>query len=166
MLAAAFVIPYMVPANFGLNDMWFIWFPAYTAPANAPGIASINWIPSRSQPSHATPSKPNDGTIEAKIRNKYTTWEAIKYHVTTLYEIIVFVLNVAKKICNLCTEFVIIVKLNVPSELNNLYDVDTDRYPLLKSQSAKMLVNIPNIQLVKYGMEDKIAFWKKKTKGQ
>lgn len=48
--------------------------------------------------------------------------------------------------------------MNVPIELNNLYEVDTERYPLLKSQSAKMLVNIPKIQLVKYGIEDKIAF--------
>jgi hypothetical protein len=65
MFAAAFVMPYIVPANLGLRAMWFIWLPAYTAPANAPGKASNSCTATRSHPTYATPNRPRDGTIEA-----------------------------------------------------------------------------------------------------
>lgn len=46
----------------------------------------------------------------------------------------------------------------VLKELKTLYEVVNDKYPLLNSQSATILVKIPIHQLVKYGIADKIAF--------
>lgn len=77
-LAAALVMPYMVPAYFGLKAMWFIWLPAYTAPAKAPGIASMSCIAVLSQPNQATPKSPREGTTDAKVRQIFLICRHLK----------------------------------------------------------------------------------------
>lgn len=98
-------------------------------------IESSNNTDNLSHPTHATPNNPTDGITDAKIQN--TKHYCIQKKNESNQKIVVF---------------------QLPTVFHNLYEFNREMYRFDTNQSANILINIPAIQEVRYGIAVNRAF--------